>query len=141
MPTITRDMSKGQLVALAFGQDAVAASQTDVQRPVAMAEASMAVTGYVAPWAGRVVAVAASLSAAATAGTLTVGATFGGTEDADTTMTIATETEKSVRVLRTKAAFAAGAVIGCEITSSASWAGTTADLAAQVYVVYDVEGI
>jgi hypothetical protein len=141
MPTITRDMSKGQLVALAFGQDAVAASQTDVQLPVAMAEASMAVTGYVAPWAGRVVAVAASLSAAATAGTLTVGATFGGTEDADTTMTIATETEKSVRVLRTKAAFAAGAVIGCEITSSASWDGTTADLAAQVYVVYDVEGI
>jgi hypothetical protein len=141
MPTITRDMSKGQLVALAFGQDAVAASQTDVQLPVAMAEASMVVAGYVAPWAGRVVAVAASLSAAATAGTLTVGATFGGTEDADTTMTITTETEKSVRVLRTAAEFAAGAVIGCEITSSGTWDGTTADLAAQIYVVYDVEGI
>jgi hypothetical protein len=138
---ITRDMSKGQMVVLAFGQDAVAASQTDVQLPVGMAEASMAVTGYVAPWAGKIVGVAASLSAAATAGTLTVGATIGGVEDADTTMSITTETEKSVRIMRTAAGFGAGAVIGCEITTNAGWDGTTADLAAQVYVVYDVDGI
>jgi hypothetical protein len=138
---ITRDMSKGQLVVLTFGQDAVAASQTDVQLPVGMAEASMAVAGYVAPWSGRIVAVAASLSAAATAGTLTVGATIGGVEDADTTLSITTETEKSARVIRTAAEFAAGAVIGCEITTNAGWDGTSADLAAQLYVVFDVDGI
>jgi len=141
MPTITRDMSKGQLVALAFGQDAVAASQTDVQIPVAAAEASQVVAGYVAPWSGYIVAVAASLSAAATAGTLTVGATIGGTEVAASTITIATETEKSATVLRTAGQFAAGAVIGCEITSSGTWDGTSSDLAAQVYVVFNVEGI
>lgn len=138
---ITRDMSKGQLVALAFGQDAVAASQTDVQLPVTMAEASMAVDGYVAPFPGRIVAIAASTSAAATAGTLTVGATIGGTEDADTTLTVTTETDTYKAISRTAAEFEAGARIGCEITTSASWDGTTADLAAQVYVVFDVVGI
>lgn len=138
---ITRDMSKGQLVCLAFGQDAVAASQTDVQLPVAMAEASMAVDGYVAPFPGRIVAVAASTSAAATAGTLTVGATIGGTEDADTTLTVTTETDAYKAIARTAAAFEAGARIGCEITTSGTWDGTSADLAAQVYVVYDVSGI
>ena len=138
---ITRDMSKGQLVALAFGQDAVAASQTDVQLPVTMAEASMAVDGYVAPFPGRIVAIAASTSAAATAGTLTVGATIGGTEDADTTLTVTTETDTYKAIIRTAAEFEAGARIGCEITTSASWDGTTADLAAQVYVVFDVVGI
>lgn len=138
---ITRDMSKGQLVCLTFGQDALAASQTDVQLPTAMAEASMAVDGYTAPFAGRVVAVAASTSAAATAGTLTVGATIGGTEDADTTLTVTTATEAYKLVPRTAAEFSAGARIGCEITTSASWDGTSADLAAQIYVVYDVDGI
>lgn len=138
---ITRDMSKGQLVCLTFGQDALAASQTDVQLPTAMAEASMAVDGYTAPWAGRVVAVAASTSAAATAGTLTVGATFGGTEDADTTLTVTTATEAYKLVPRAAAEFSAGTRIGCEITTSGTWDGTSADLVAQVCVVYDVDGI
>lgn len=138
---ITRDASAGQLVVLNFGQDALAASQTDVQLPVTMGEASQAVTGYEAPFSGDVVAVAYSLSAAGSAGTLTIGATVGGTEDADTTITITTETDGYLRVPRGKCSFAAGAQLGAEITTDGSWNGTTADLSVQLYVLYALEGI
>lgn len=141
MATITRATSRGQLVALSFGQHAVAASQTDVQLPVAIGEKDAVVDGYTAPFAGQIIAVAASLDAAATAGTLTVGATIGGTEDADTRLTVTTQTEKSLVVKRTLARFAAGARIGCEITTSGTWDGTLSHLSAQVYVLYDIDGI
>lgn len=139
--TVIRQTSRGQLVGITFGQHTVAASQTNVQISVAIGEKDAAVDGIVAPWAGRIVAVAASTSAAATAGTLTVGATVGGTEDADTTLTISTETNKSLVVAKNKAKFTAGDRIGCEITTSASWDATTEHLAAIVYVLFDVDGI
>lgn len=139
--TIIRQTSKGQLVGITFGQHAVAASQTDVQIPIAIGEKDAAVDGIVAPWSGQIVAVAASTSAAATAGSLTVGATVGGTEDADTRLTITTETNKSIVVPRGKARFSAGDRIGCEITTTAAWDATTEHLAAIVYVLFDVDGI
>lgn len=139
--TIIRQTSRGQLVGITFGQHTVAASQTDVQLPIAIGEKDAAVDGIVAPWAGKIVAVAASTSAAATAGSLTVGATVGGTEDADTRLTITTETNKSIVVQRGKAKFAAGDRIGCEITTNAAWDATNEHLAAIVYVLYDVDGI
>ena len=43
---MTHDASAGQLVVYNFGQDAVAANQSNVQLPVTIGEASQAVTGY-----------------------------------------------------------------------------------------------
>ena len=77
---IERIAAKGQLVAYVFGQDALAASQSNVQLPAAVGEASQAVTGYTMPFAGEIVAITADLSSAGSAGSLTVGATIGGTE-------------------------------------------------------------
>ncbi len=59
-------MSKGQLVALQFGQVNVAASQSDVQ--LTGAGVSGAADGYVVPFNGQILAVTYALSAAATAG-------------------------------------------------------------------------
>ncbi len=90
---------------------------------------------------GDIVAIAVELTAAGSAGTLTVGATADGTEDADTTMTITTGTGHYKRIPRGKARIAAGAELGCEITSDGSWNGTTADMNAVVYVLHYLEGI
>lgn len=138
---IVPSTSKGQMIGLLYGQHTVAASQNNVQIPIAIGEKDGAVDGVTAPFSGRIVAIGASTSAAATAGTLSIGATIGGTEDADTTFTITTETDKSFIVPRNQAKFAAGSRIGCEITTSATWNATTADLAVIVYVLYDVVGI
>jgi hypothetical protein len=141
MTQITLDTSKGQLVAYVFGQDAVAASQTDVQLPVAIGEGSQAVAGYEMPFRGEVIAVAYTLSAAGTTGTFTIGATVNGTEDADTTVTVGTTADGSVRVPRGKCTFAAGDSLGAEITTGGTWDGTTADLAVVVYALHYLEGI
>lgn len=135
--------SKGQLVALRFFQDALAASQTDVQLnalEVASAAANT-VTGFTMPFPGEVVAVTADTTAAATAGSLAAGATFNGTEGTDTTLTITTETTKTLKVLRGSARFAAGAIVGAELTTSGTWDGTTADLCVTVWVLLQMEGI
>lgn len=140
---IERNVSKGQLLALTFMQDAVAASQSNVQLPIAevAAGAANAVDGYVMPWAGEIVGISAYLSAAATAGTLTVGPTINGTEAADPTLSITTATSASDVCPRSTAQFAAGAVIGAEITSGGTWDGTTADLGVTVYVLVYLDGI
>lgn len=138
---VTPDASAGQLVAYNFGQDALAANQTDVQLPVTMGEASQAVSGYEAVFNGDVVAVGYSLSAAGSAGTLTIGATLAGTEDTDSTITITTATDGYLRIPRGKMPVTAGQQIGAEITTDGSWNGTSADLSVQVYVLYRMEGI
>lgn len=143
MTAIKPNTSKGQLVGLVFGQDAVAASQTNVQlniQEVASA-AALAVAGYIMPWAGEVVGVSYLLSAAGSAGSLTVGATVGGTEDADTTITVTTAASGSKKVPRGKAGFAAGSEIGAEITTDGTWNGTTSNLAVVVWVLLYLEGI
>ena len=141
MPAVNRGISRGQLVPLVFGQDALAASQTDVQLPTVIGEASQAVDGYVAPWDYEIVGVSASTSVAATTGTMTVGATIGGTEDSDTTITVTTQTNKYLVVPRGKCVGVAGDRIGCEITTGGTWDGTTADLVAVVWVIFYVDGI
>jgi hypothetical protein len=93
------------------------------------------------PFSGEIVAVGYATSAAATAGTLTIGATIGGTEDADTTITVTTGTSGYVRVPRGQCVFSAGDLIGAEITTSASWDGTAADLSVVVYALVSLEGI
>lgn len=140
---ITKTLGKYQLVPLIFGQDAVAASQTNVQLYAMQVggPVELAVTGYSMPFAGEVVAISYDLSAAATAGTLTIGATIGGTEAADPTLSITTGTGGSDSCNRGKVPFAKGDVIGAEITTSATWDGTSNDLLVVVWVVLALSGI
>lgn len=139
---IDRSIAKGQLVPLVFGQDAVAASQTNVELPtVGPEEGGTIITGYNMPWDGEIVGISFTLTAAGSAGTLTIGGTVDGTEDADTTMTVTTAADDYKRVPRGKATFTAGQNIGAEITTDGSWNGTTADLAVIVWVLLFLEGI
>lgn len=144
---IERVIAKGQLVPLTFMHEALAASQTDVQLKVAeladpsTGEATTAIDEYVMPFDGEVVAISAELSAAGSAGTLTIGPTVDGTEKTALTVTVTTETEKYAKVVRDTVRFAAGDRIGAEITTDGSWNGTTADLGVVVWVLLYLEGI
>lgn len=132
-----------QLVPLQFMQDNIAASQSNVQIPIAQvaSAAENVVAGYTMPWSGTIVGISAVVSTAATAGTLTVGATVGGTEAADPALSITDETEKSDTATRGTATFDADDVIGCEITTDGDWDGTSSDLGVTVWVLLDVTGI
>lgn len=138
---ITNSASKGQLVMYTFGQDAVAASQTNVQLPRAIGEASQAVESSVAPWEGDIVGIAYTLSAAGSAGALSVGASVDGTENAASTVSVGTTTEGYLSIPRGDIPLVPGSNIGVEITSDGSWNGTTADLLVDVFVLYRLEGI
>lgn len=134
---ITNELAKGQIVAHKFFLADVAASQTDVQ----LKESAGQVEGLSMPFDGEILAVTADLSAAASAGTLSFGATIGGTEDADTTGAITTQTARVVKVPRGKAKFVAGDKLGVEITTNSGWNGTTADLVVTVYVQLNLVGV
>ena len=140
---IDRTISKGQLVQLTFMQDAVAASQTDVQLPIAEvnAAAGNAVDGYVMPFAGEIVALSWLLTAAGTTGAFTIGPTIGGTEKTALQSTVGTATSGRTSAIRGTAAFNAGDSIGAEITTAAGWDGTTADLGVSVWVLLYLDGI
>jgi hypothetical protein len=140
---IDRVISRGQLVGLRFVQDAVAASQTDVQLNVAevTAGATLAVAGSIMPFAGEIVAISWLLSAAGTAGVFTIGPTVGGTEKTTLTQTVGTAASGRGRVLRGSIPFAAGDEIGAEITTDGSWDGTSSDLVVEVWALLYLEGI
>lgn len=135
MPSITRTISEGQLVPLTFAQDAVAASQTNVQLVVPGETTTPLVEGYEMPWGGEVVALSYTLDTAGSAGVFTIGATVNGTEDADTTVTVGTNAASYTRVPRGLVRFSAGDSIGAEITTDGSWNGTTSDLSVVVWVL------
>lgn len=145
MAILSNVAARHQLVPLQFTQADVAASQTDAQLSVAAvdnaADDQLACTEYAMPWPGQVVGVSYALSTAGTAGTLTVGASIGGTEDADTTQTVTTAASGYGRVPRAAARFVAGDLIGCEITTDGSWNGTSSDLIVTVWVLLRLEGI
>lgn len=140
---IERIISKGQLVKLTFMQDAVAASQTDVQLPISEvnAGAQNAIAGYIMPFAGEIVAQTYLLTAAGTAGVFTIGPTVGGTEKTALTQTVGTTTSATKKAARGTIPFATGAEIGAEITTDGSWDGTSADLVVTVWVLLYLEGI
>jgi hypothetical protein len=138
---IIRSTSRGQLVALTFAQDAVAASQTNVQLVVPGETTTPLVEGYEMPFAGEVVALSYTLNAAGTAGVFTIGATLNGTEDADTTVTVGTNAASYTVIPRGKMTFVAGDSLGAEITTDGSWDGTTSDLSVVLWVMLYVEGI
>lgn len=137
---LTNDASRWQLVCHSFGQDALAANQSDVQLPVAVGESSQAVDSYVAPWYGELVAIAYTLSAAGTAGVFTIGATVNGTENSTTTRTVGTTTEGYKTFAKGTAKVVPGDNVGAEITTDGSWDGTSADLSVQVYALYRMDG-
>lgn len=140
---IKRYVAKGQVVPLFFTQDAVAASQTDVQLSVNENAATSIhlAQGYALPWAGSVVGISALLDTAATAGSLTVGATINGVEGTDPTLSITTAASAYDSAARDAQKFVAGDVIGAEITTSGTWDGTASDLVVVVWVLIELEGV
>lgn len=132
-----------KLVALNFCQDNVAASQSNVQLNVVevASAATLAVDGITMPWAGTIVGISYVLSAAATAGTLTIGPTVAGTEAADPTLSVTTAVSGSDTALRGAATFAAGSVVGAEITTDGSWDGTSSDLVVTVWCLVELSGV
>ena len=139
MTSIINNIAKGQLVQFNFVQDAVAASQTDVQ--LALNEAQSLVVGASVPFTGAIVAISYDIQVAGTAGVFTIGATIGGTENATTTQTVGTTTQGYAAFGRDAVPLVAGDIVGVEITTDGSWDGTTADLAVVVWVLQYVEGI
>lgn len=140
---ISNTLSKWQLVPLVFAQDAVAASQTNVQlHPQHVhGDVSLDNEGYVMPFAGEIIGISAGLTAAASAGSLTVGPTIAGTEATDPTLTFTTATEESDTCPRGTNVFDKEAVIGAEITTTGAWNGTSEDLIVTVWVLLNVVGI
>lgn len=142
-------IAKGQLVPLVFMQADVAASQSaaalavaEVRDTGASADDQNAAGGYVMPFDGQVVAVTVRASTARTAGTLTVDAQIGGTAVGLTAALNATDTQSKVsKQPREADRFAAGAVIGAQITTDGSWAPVTADVVVVVWVLLELSGI
>lgn len=135
--------ARGQIVPFLFTQDGVAASQTDVQLYLIEVQGGMMlqVDGLTLPWAGSVVGLSVNTNSAATAGSLAVGVTLDGTEQTATTQTITTATAASAVFAQTAVPFVAGQKLGVEITTSAAWDATAADLAVVVYVLMDCQGV
>ena len=120
----------------AFIDQNVAAEQTNAQLVVGAAPDQ---DGVLALMGGYVVGMSVQLNAAATAGSLTVGVSIDGTEDADTTQTITTEQEVMAKfeIGVDAPRFEAGEQIGVGITTGPTWDGPTADLMVVVYVLYE----
>jgi hypothetical protein len=140
---LERVIAKGQLVPLVFTQDAVAASQSAVDMNVVETGATdglLGVTQYRVPFAFDVVGISAVLSAAATAGTLTVEPEIGGTA---TGLTLALTTAASGQSTQNRAAdkSAAGGLITVRLTTDGSWDGTASDLVVVVWVLCYLEGV
>ena len=135
--------ARGQIVPLVFVQDAVAASQTDAQLNLIEVTGGMAlaVQGLSLPWAGAVVGISVDTTLAATAGSLAVGVTLDGTEQATTTQTLTTGVAASAVFPQSAVPFTAGQKLGVEITTNAAWDAVTADLAVVVYVLLDCQGV
>jgi hypothetical protein len=127
------------LVTARFARHTVAASLNASALTVIDTNATsgaLNVTGEVMPFAGAIVGVGAALSAAASAGTLTLDVTINGTVTGFQ-LVITTGASGSTIKEYGQVRFNAGDTIGVKITTSGSWNGTTADLLATVYVIFD----
>ena len=139
MPQFEQIAARGQILDLLFVQDNLAASQTDAAlniQEVASA-AALLIQGLSMPWAGSVVGISVDTSAAATAGSLAVSVTKGGTKQTATTQTLTTETAKTAVFQQGAVPFVAGDKLGVKITTSGTWDAITADLAVRVFVLMD----
>lgn len=148
MPPIERITSKGQLIALNFGQADVADSQTavamniiEVRDAAAAADDVLAVPGYVLPFDFEVIGISIRASTARTAGTLLVDATIDGTVTGMQAQLDATNTTGHYAVQpRNSDMGAAGSYVGVKLTT-ASWTPVTADVAVTVWVLAYLTGI
>lgn len=124
----------GNLVPFVFSLANLAATQTDTAVPIPGAVANT----YTMLFPGRVVALTAQLSAAITAGTLTVDFSIAGTAKA-VDKTLATASTTSYRYFFNPNTYpiAAGATLGVTYTSNGSLDPTTSDLVVVVYVLYE----
>ena len=129
------------LVTARFARHTVAASLTASALNVIdtnAASGALNVTGEVMPFAGAIVGVGAALSVAASAGSLTLDVTINGTV---TGFQLVITTSASGSTIKEYGQpgfrFNAGDTIGVKITTTAGWNGTTADLLATVYAIFD----
>jgi hypothetical protein len=138
---MTNEISRYQLVTYLFHQDAVADSQSAGAMNTVEAEGVVQTnTGYACPWPFQIVGVSVLSGEARTAGTLTVDPTIGGTVTGLNGVLDATNTTShSARQIRESDEGAAGAIIGCKLTT-ASWTPVTADINVAVYVLVDLKG-
>jgi len=135
------------VIPLRFAQSSVAASQTSVDLAVSSvfdeAESAVdenAVVGITVPFPAVIVGVSVDLSAAASAGTLSVAPTVNGTAAAAPTVNVTTETTSKVATATRWAdtLLAAGDVVGCQVTTDGDWNGTTSDLVITLWVIMDL---
>jgi hypothetical protein len=135
-------IAKGQLVPLTFTQDNVAASQSAVDMNIleVASAAALALTTYRVPFPFDVVGITATLSAAATAGTLTVEPEIGGTA---TGLTLALTTAASGQSIQNRNAdpSPAGGLVSVRLTTDGSWDGTSSDLVVQVWLLAYLAGV
>lgn len=113
-------------------QDDVAASQTDVALGLGLAVTR---TERIMTRAGSVLGVVVYSNEARTAGTATVEVTINGTGTGLTAVLDGTDTQTAIATqAKDTDAFSAGQRIGVQITTSADWAPTTADLTVEVLI-------
>jgi len=129
---VERIIAKGQLVPIVVSQDVIA-SQTDVEIG----------PGVTVPFAGEIVGCSYKLTADKTGGTMAVGPTINGTEVSALTVTAADGTSSGSKTAKRRTAkFAAGSVIGAEITTNSQFAaGEDPILEVVVWVILSLEGI
>ncbi len=134
---IVNELSRWQLVPLTFSQSAVAASQTAAALAPQEVHGAVAndCVGYTMPWEGYVVGISLNLSAASTAGTLTVVPTVDTVALTDPSAAVTTAVVGSDRCPRATNYFAKHAVIGAKLTTTAGWTAETMDLVVQVWVL------
>lgn len=139
---IVNSLGRYQLVPLVFAQDAVADAQTAVALFCQQVHGAVALDNiaYTMPFSGEVIGITSNLTAAGSAGTLTVVPTIDTTACTDPSAAITTEVVQSDTCRRGTNPFAAEAAIGANITT-ASWNGTTSDLVVIVWVLLKVSGI
>lgn len=140
---ITNELSRWQLVPLVFGQSAVAASQSAAALYAQEVHGAVVLDnlGYTMPYEGYVVGVSLNLTAPATGGTLTVAPTIDTVVTTDPSLSVTTAVVGKDMCQRATNHFAANAVIGAKLTTSADWTAETMDLLVQVWVLLKISGI
>jgi hypothetical protein len=139
---IERIMGKWQLIGLPFAQAAVADGQSAVALYTAEDAGHVLLnTSYTMPFAGEIIGVSANLDTAGTVGDLILTPTIAGTVTTDPALTITTLAYGKDTCSRGTNMFAAGALVGCKLTSENSWNGTSSDLQVIVWVILKVEGV
>ena len=140
---ITNELSRWQLVPLTFAQAELAASQTAAAMQPLEVHGGVALDnlGYTMPYEGYVVGVSLNLSAASTNGTLTVVPTIDTVVTTDPSLAVTTAVVGKDMCQRATNHFAANAVIGAKITTTAGWTAETMDLLVQVWVLLKITGI